>query len=235
MNPSARIARLTGVAYLTFLITGLLSQLVIRPQLEVMDDPVATLANILERSEVANAAVALELFLVLTQALVALGFFALFHRERPVAAYAVATFGVANSLVLLASSAMLSAATHGASTAALAPAGDAAAGVALLFSIYDSLWAAGPVFFGLWLLPMGWFMISTRRMPVSLGWVLIVGGGGFILSALIGAALPALPSIIRDTLLVPATVGELWTIAYLLIWAIRPAPATHVPTMQSAR
>lgn len=231
---STRAARLTGGAYLALALTGLLGQLVVRPQLHATDGSATILANVVELSAVANFAVFLELAIVLSQALAAVGFFTLFHHERPVAAYAVATFGVANCLAILASSAVLFTATRVATTVALAPAGDATATVALLFALSDSFWAVGGVFFGLWLLPMGWFMVSTQRLPRLLGWTLIVGGIGYLGSALLGAAFPGLPSTVANVLIVPATLGELWTIVYLLRWGIRPAPSHEVLRQQHA-
>lgn len=232
-----RTARLTGAAYFGLALTGLLGYLVIRPQLQTADDPTATVANILENSALAHLSVGLELLVVITQALAALGFYALFRNERPVTAYGVATFGMVNAAAILVSAAMLSSAVSVATTPGLAPAGDAAGTVALLYSLSDSLWAAGGIFFGLWLIPMGWFMISTKRMPRILGIILIVGGIGYVLSTVLAAAIDTFPTVIADALVLPATVGELWTVGYLLIRGIRPAqksettPATEATAM----
>jgi len=233
MNSPTRTARLTGAAYLGLAVTGLLGFLVIRPQLQGADDPTTTVANILENGALANLGVGLELLVVITQALAALGFYALFRNERPVAAYGVATFGMANAAAILVSAAMLSSAVNVATTPALAPAGDAAGTVALLYSLSDSLWAAGGVFFGLWLIPMGWFMISTKRMPRILGIILIVGGIGYVLSAVLAATIETFPTALADVLVLPATVGELWTVGYLLVRGIRPLhESVPTPTLE---
>ncbi|MGV8851998.1 MAG: DUF4386 domain-containing protein [Rhodoglobus sp.] len=241
MHSLTRTARLTGAAHLGLAVTGLLGFLVIRPQLQNADDPTATVTNILENSALANLSVGIELLVVITQALAALGFYALFRGERPVAAYAVASFGMANAAAILASAAMLSTAVSVAATPALAPAGDTAGTVALLYTLSDALWAAGGVFFGLWLIPMGWFMISTKRMPRVLGIILIAGGIGYVLSTVLAAIIPSFPAAIADGLVLPATVGELWTVGYLLVRGIRPAPssdsaaATAATSVRSAR
>jgi hypothetical protein len=59
-------------------------------------------------------------------------------------------------------------------------------------------------------------------MPRALGWALIAGGAGYVLSCLVGAAAPAVPSAVVDALTLPATVAELWMIGYLLVRGIRP-------------
>ncbi|GMA89922.1 hypothetical protein GCM10025869_04510 [Homoserinibacter gongjuensis] len=68
---------------------------------------------------------------------------------------------------------------------------------------------------------MGLFAVSTARMPRVLGWALIVGGVGYVLSALL-AAVPMLAPL-GEALAYLASVGELWIIGYLLSIGIRPA------------
>ena len=81
-----RTARETGLAYLGLAVTGLLGFLLIRSQLFVADDPQATLANLTEHETLARLGVALELGVVLTQALVAVWFYRLFRSVSSVAA-----------------------------------------------------------------------------------------------------------------------------------------------------
>ncbi|WP_404429276.1 DUF4386 domain-containing protein [Microbacterium lacus] len=204
-----RTARLTGAAYLALAVTGMVGFLLVRPQ--IADSP-----------ELAGLGVTLELATVISQALAAVGFYALFRRERPVEAFATATFGMGNALAILGSAALLTAAITVTNNPALAP--DGAATVALLHTVADSFWAVGNVFFGLWLIPMGMFILTTRRMPVVLGWIVFVGGVGYVLSAIVAVALPNV-GLIADLLPMPATVGELWMVGYLLIRGIRPSTA----------
>jgi hypothetical protein len=51
-------------------------------------------------------------------------------------------------------------------------------------------------------------------MPRPLGWILIVGGVGYVLSVLVGA-LALGTSGLFYALTVPATIGELWMVGYL--------------------
>lgn len=226
MNTLVRTARWTGSAYLTLAVFGMLGFLAIRPQLRVEGDPTATLDRLVEHAALAHTGIALELLVVIAQAAAALGFFALYRHDRPDLGFGVAIFGMGNAAAILGSAALLVAASGVAADSALAPAGDAAATVALLLTIADAFWAVGAVFFGLWLLPMGWFAISTRRMPRVLGWILVVGGAGYVLSAVLGAGIPWIPAAAIDVLTIPATIGELWMVGYLLIRGIRPARQT---------
>jgi hypothetical protein len=61
-------------------------------------------------------------------------------------------------------------------------------------------------------------MARTGRsgyMPRPLGWILIAGGAGYLLSVLVAALLPDATGVVT-VLTMPATIGELWMIGYLL-------------------
>ena len=216
------VARLTGAAYLALAVTGALGFLVIRSALLVPGDPAATLQNLTEQSALAHGGVALEVLIVITQALAAWGFYALFRRDHPVAAFGVAVFGMANAAAILTSAALMSTALAVVADPSLAPGGDAAATVGLLYALSSACWTVGGVFFGLWLIPMGWFILATRRMPIVLGWLLVIGGVGYVLGAVLTVAAPQLVTV-ANALAMPASIGEFWMIGYLLIRGIRPS------------
>ncbi|WP_084073706.1 DUF4386 domain-containing protein [Demequina sp. NBRC 110052] len=220
-GPTRRTARVTGVWYLGLAVTGMLGFLVLRPAFhaEDWDSTVDNLAHFPSRTLVF---VALELAIVLTQALASVYFYKLLRPLNAAAAWAVAVFGMVNAVAIMGSAATLSVAASVASDATLAPGGDVAATVGLLWTIADAWWAVGAVFFGLWLIPMGHVARSSGRFPVALGWVLLVGGVGYVASAFLGAVPGVVPSGIVGAVSMPATVGELWMIGYLLSIGIRP-------------
>jgi hypothetical protein len=78
------------------------------------------------------------------------------------------------------------------------------------------------VFFGLWLIPMGHGAAASGRMPKALGWTLIAGGAGYIVSSLLANGIAGTPSWLVDGLAIPSAVGEFWMIGYLLFVGIRP-------------
>lgn len=96
---------------------------------------------------------------------------------------------------------------------------DPAGAVQLLYLISGQLWTVGAVFFGLWLVPMGTLVLRSGWMPRPLGWVLIVGGVGYVLSAFM-ALIPGL-STAAMVVTVPASIGEFWMIGYLLVLGTR--------------
>ncbi len=234
MNDTIRTARAAGAWYLGLAVTGVLGFLVLRPQLIDAGDPAATLANLTEHASQAHLLVMLEMAIVLTQALAAVYFYKLFRPLNPTAAYATATFGLVNSVAIMASGAFLATANAVASDSSLAPGGDAAGTVGLLYELSASSWGMGNLFFGLWLIPMGWVAIKTSRFPRLLGWILVASGVGYVLSGLLAYGLTDAPSWLVDGLAFPATIGEFWMIGYLLIKGIRPAPARNLTTAVQA-
>lgn len=217
MHPLIRTARTTGLLYLAVAITGLLGFLVVRSQLFVAGDEQATLTHLMQRQPLARTGIALELLLVLTQALAAVWFYRLFRGVDPLPAAGITVFGMVNAIAVLGSAACLATA----SGIAADPVGDPAATVQLLYLISENLWTAGGLFFGLWLIPMGRCVLHSGWMPRPLGWLLMVGGTGYLVSTFVSYLTNA-----SDTaaliLVLPATVGEFWMIGYLLLRGAPP-------------
>jgi hypothetical protein len=85
-----------------------------------------------------------------------------------------------------------------------------------------ALWGVGALFFGLWLIPMGWLVLRSGFMPRLLGLILIAGGIGYTLSAYAKYLIPN-ASAVADALPILANIGEVWMIGYLLITGVRPS------------
>ena len=212
MHALSRTARITGLLYLGLAVTGAVGFLLIRPRLFAEGEPEATLAHLVQHESLARMGIAIELLVVLTQALVAVWFYRLFRPVSPFAAGSIAAFGLVNAVTILGSAALLATAVD----VARNPIGDPAATVQLMYVISGHLWGVGALFFGLWLLPMGWCVLRSRWMPRSLGWVVVAGGVGYPLSAFVGYLAPGATAV-THSLTLPATAGELWMIGYLLV------------------
>jgi hypothetical protein len=228
MSALVRTARTTGLLYLGLAISGGLGFLLIRSQLFVADDPAATLANLVDNEALARAGVAFELLVVVTHALAAAWFYRLFRPADPFAAGGIAAFGLVNAIMALVSAAMLATALEVALGPTGEPMGDAAATVQLLYLVSGNLWGVGAVFFGLWLIPMGWCVLRSGWMPRALGWILIAGGAAYVLSAFVHYLVPGAQDV-ADVLALPATVGEFWMVGYLLIYGVRRGAHAETP------
>ncbi len=222
MTDQVRTARVAGAWYLGLAVTGILGFLLVRPAIYVEGDAAATLANLQDKEGLAHLGVMLEMGIVVTQALAAIWFYKLFREVRNAAGVSVAAFGLLNAVAIMASAVFLATAVTVAQDSSLAPAGDAAATVGVLYQLSSDAWGIGALFFGLWLIPMGWTAITTERFPRVLGWILVIGGAGYLLSSIVDYGFASRSSLVVEALTFPASIGEFWMIGYLLLRGIRP-------------
>lgn len=204
-------ARTTGAFYLALAVAGGLGFLVVRPMLADAD-PLTTLTQLREREALARTLIGLEMALAVFQVLAALWFHRLFRAVDGFAAVAIAVFGVLNAVAIMGSAA----ATATSLEAALGNAGGDAGSPQLLLALSEHFWGVGSLFFGLWLVPMGVCVLRSGTMPRLLGRLLVVGGAGYVLSGFVTYLWPD-ASVVPELLVVPATVGEVWILGYLLV------------------
>jgi hypothetical protein len=216
-----KTARTTGLWYLALAITGILGYLLIRPRVFVVGDPAATFTNIVDRESLARLGLSLELAMVVIQAVLAVWFYKLFRSINHTAAWALAAFGMANAIAILASAAYWATTLSVAHNLAMAPGGDTVATISLLHQLSSNTWGVAAVFFGLWLIPMGYIALTSGLMPKWLGRILVVGGIGYVASALVSHGVVGAPTWLVEGLTIPATVGEFWMIGYLLIKGVK--------------
>ena len=216
-----RTARTAGIWYLALAIAGGLGFLLVRPMIYVAGDPAATLANLVQRPGLARMGLGLELALVVTQAVAAVWFYKLFRSANSTAAWALAVFGMVNAVAIMASAGFMATALTVSSDFGLAPGGDAAATVQLLYQLSSNSWEVGSLFFGLWLIPMGHVATGSGLMPKWLGRILIIGGVGYVLDTFVQYGFADAPSWLGDALPLPASLGEFWMIFYLLFKGVR--------------
>ena len=208
----------SGFSYLGLAITGALGFLLVRPELFVQGDAARTVANLVDRENLARIGIALELGIVTFQALTAIAFARLFRETDAFAAGALALLGMVNAIVVLASAALLRTALE----VALGSSGSDPNAAQLLYLLSNRFWYCGQIFFGLWLLPMGWLVWRAHFGPRVLGWILVLGGVGYVLTPFLALFLTG--SRWLGSLTILATVGEFWMIGLLLWKGFRRPP-----------
>lgn len=211
-------ARMTGVWYLLLAISGMIGFLILHGKIYVSGDISKTVANLSEHETLARIRLLMEFAIVVTQAVAAVYFFKLFKDINHFASWALAAWGMMNAGLIMISAIAMGGAINVVNSELVLS--DKIIMVQVFDQFIANAWGMGSLFFGLWLIPMGYVVVSSQRMPVWLGRILMLGGVGYILSAFInylgmdGAWVGLLPML--------ATVGEFWMIAYLLIYGIRP-------------
>ncbi|MEV0453632.1 DUF4386 domain-containing protein [Catellatospora methionotrophica] len=229
MTDIKRTARITGLAYLGLAVTGLLGFLLIRQRLYVPGDATGTAANLIAHETLARLGVLADLGMVATQAATAVWFWRLFRPTDPVAAGTLALFGLVNSVTILVGTMFTATALDIAQRADAASAAQAL----LLYELNGAAFTLGALFFGLWLMPMGWLAIRSGHLPRALGWLLIAGGTGYVLSLVVAVTLPEATGVV-SALVLPATLGEFWMVGYLLFKGVSGRTAQPVAQVTAA-
>lgn len=211
-------ARTAGTWYLAMAISGFLGFLIFHPQVFDSEDSQKTLTNLIDLESLARTRLLLEFAIIVSQALTAVWFYKLFRHINEWAAWTVGIWGMINSVAIMISAISIGSAIEIASSSQSVE--DKVILIELLSSLITNAWGVGGLFFGLWLIPLGYIIISSKRMPIWLGRTLIAGGIGYLISTTLNYI--GIESPMLGYLIVPATVGEFWMIGYLLIFGIRP-------------
>lgn len=212
-------ARITGVWYLTLAISGALGFMIFHPQIFVSNEPEKTLTNLTNLQSISRIRLLFELLIIVSQALTAVWFYKLFREINAWAAWTVGIWGMMNSAAIMISAISMSSAIEIAKSSTQTYQ-EKIVLIQLLGNLITNAWGVGSLFFGLWLIPMGYIIVNSKRMPVWLGRILLIGGIGYLISTFIKYI--GIDNPLLELLVVPATIGEFWMIGYLLIYGIRP-------------
>ncbi|MDY2587810.1 DUF4386 domain-containing protein [Winogradskyella aquimaris] len=216
---SINTARITGVWYLMLAISGILGFMVFHSQIFVSSNPEQTLTNLVELESTARIRLLLEFAIVISQALTAVWFFKLFKDNYEWEAWTLGIWGIVNASAIMISAISIASAISVANSD-ISAMEDKVLLIEVFQNIISNAWGVGGIFFGLWLFPMGYIVIKSKRMPVWLGRVIVLGGIGYLISTFIRYA--GIDFSFNRFFTLPATIGEFWMIGYLLIFGIRP-------------
>lgn len=223
-----RLARTAGVLYLIVAIFGGFAEGFIQPKVYVAGDAARTAGNVMANAGLVRAGVVADLFQATVFVFLAMTLYLLLrHVNGSVAAAMVVLVAIATGIMCLNNVfefEALRVATGAASVGTVA--GLASSGVVLLLldlQHYGLLIAQ--IFFGLWLIPLGFLAYKSEGMfPKWLGVLLMVGGVCYLLGVLASFLLvPALGRQVNTLVTIPSAIAELAMVAYLLVIGVRPA------------
>jgi hypothetical protein len=116
-------------------------------------------------------------------------------------------------------------ATDGSYAAALGAAGSNAL-VLLLLDIQHYGFLIAQIFFGLWLMPLGYLAYRSGMFPKALGVMLNAAGVCYLVDMLVLFLVPDFGKQVNAFLVIPPTVGEMWMALYLLVFGVRSSHST---------
>ena len=91
----------------------------------------------------------------------------------------------------------------------------------LMLDLQHYGYAIAGIFFGLWLVPLGYLTFKSGMFPKVLGIVLVVGGIGYLFDTLAAFVAPELTPIIHPVAALLGLVAEVSLLAYLLVKGVR--------------
>ena len=229
-NAPKHLARIAGVLYLLVGIFGGFAQGFVQPKMYVPGDAAATTANVVANAGLVRLGVVSDLVGQTIFVFLALTLYTLFHHVHQ---------GVARvMIVLVALAAGISAlndvfefaglrvATGAVDLTSLGAEGSNAMVLLLLDTQHYGLLIA-QIFFGLWLVPLGYLAHKSGWFPKALALVLVIGGGCYLVDLLTAFLVPDVNQLIGGFIVIPCIVAEIWMVGYLLIVGVRTVQASE--------
>ncbi len=225
-SPSSqkRLARVAGVLYLLVGIFGGFSEGFVDPKMYAAGNATATAGNVVARSGLVRMGVVAHLldgtfFVFLAMALYVL----LEQVHKSVARAMLILVALATGIICLNAVFLfegLQVATGSSYATAFGTKGSNALVLLLLDTQHYGTLVA-QVFFGLWLVPLGYLVYRSGLFAKWLGGVLIVGGVCYLVDLLAAFLTPDLSREIHAFVIIPSAVAEVSMVLYLLVVGVK--------------
>ena len=227
------LARIAGVLYLLVGVFGGFAEGFVDPKMYVAGNATATVGNVVANSGIVRMGVVAHLLDATFFIFLALTLYILLkhvHKSVARAMLILVTLAVAiislNAVFLFEG---LRVATGAVDLSALGAAGSNAI-VLLLLDIQHFGTLAAQVFFGLWLVPLGYLAYkSSGLFPKWLGVLLVIGGVCYLVDLLAAFLVPDFGRGIHTFIVIPCAIAEISTVLYLLAIGVRtPKSAVRI-------
>jgi len=234
MNSPKRLARIAGVLYLLVGIFGGFAEGFVYPKVYVVGDAATTAGNVVANSALVRMGVVADLFNATVWIFLGMTLYLLLkHVNKSVARAMVVLVAIGASIVCL--NAVfefegLRAATGAVNLAAFGTAGSNALVLLLLDTQHYGIFIA-QIFFGLWLVPLGYLAYKSSGMfPKWLGVLLIVGGVCSLVDLLALFLVPDFAQKITPDLpgthhtfvgVIPPAIAQISMLVYLLVIGVK--------------
>src|SRR5947209_3617903 len=238
MNSPKRLARIAGVLYLAVGIFGTFAEGFVGLKTYAAGNAAATAGNVVANAGLVRMGVVAHLldgtfFVFLGMTLYLL----LKHVHKSVASAMVVLVAISTGITCL--NAVfefegLRVATGAVNLAAFGTAGSNALVLLLLDTQHYGLLIA-QIFFGLWLVPLGYLSYkSAGWFPKWLGVLLIVGGACYLVDLLAAFLVPDFGKAIHGFVTIPSAIAEISMVFYLLVIGVRTRkPGEPIPALTS--
>ena len=224
MNSDKKTARIAGVLYLLNGIFSGFAFAYVIGKVYVIGNAAATAANVVAFSGLVRIGVVADLFQATIWVFLAMTLYLLLKRVNKSAASTMVVLVAVGAAIVCLNDAFqfesLRIATDNAYAAAFGNAGSNAL-VLLLLDIHHYGFLIAQIFFGLWLVPLGYLAYKSGMFPKALGVALIVGGVCYLVGMLAVFLIPDFGEKINTFITIPSAIAEIWMLGYLLVIGVR--------------
>jgi len=224
MTSPKGLARIAGVLYLINGITSGYAFAYVIGKVFVAGDAVRTAANVVANAGLVRLGVVADLFQATEWLFLAMAFYALLKHVREGAARAMVVLVAVGAAIVCLNDVFqfesVRIASGGPFLAAFGAEGTSAL-VLLMFEIHHYGFLIAQIFFGLWLVPLGYLAYKSGMIPKALGVLLIVGGACYLVGMVAVFLLPASGERINLAVTLPSAVAEIATALYLLVFGVK--------------
>jgi len=232
MTSPKRLARIAGVLYLLVFISGVFAQGFVLPKIYAAGDAATTAGNVVANSGLARIGVVADLFQATVFVFLGMTLYILLKHVHQSAARAMVVIVAIGSAIICLNDVFtfesVRVATDASYVAALGAAGSSAL-VLLLLDIQHYGFLIAQIFFGLWLVPLGYLAYKSGMFPKALGVLLIVGGAGLLVEMLATFLVPDFGDKINVFVTIPSAIAEISMVLYLLVIGVKaPKPAARI-------
>jgi hypothetical protein len=219
-----RLARIAGVLYLLVGIFGGFAQGFVYPKIYVAGDAATTATNLVANSGLVRMGVVADFFDNVIWVFLALILYRLLKRVNTSAARAMVVLVAIGASITMLNAVFefeaLRVATGTVNLAGFGAAGSNALVLLLADAQHYGLLIAS-IFFGLWLVPLGYLAYKSGWFPKALGIVLVVGGACYLVDMLAAFLLPDIGKAIHGYVNIVSAIAEVSMVVYLLVIGVK--------------
>jgi hypothetical protein len=219
-----RLARIAGVLYLLNGITAGFAFGYVLTKVYIPGNAATTAANVVANSGLVRMGVVADLFQATEWIFLAMTLYILLRHVHESAARAMVVLVAVGAAITCLNEVFqfesVRVATGGSYATALGATGSGAL-VLLLLDIHHYGFLIAQIFFGLWLLPLGYLAYRSAMFPKALGVMLVVGGACYLVGLLAVFLVPDSGEKINVVVTIPSTIAELSMVGYLLVKGVK--------------
>ena len=227
MTSSKRLARIAGFLYLLNGITSGFAFGYVLTRVYVPGSGATTAANVVANSGLVRLGVVADLFQATEWIFLAMTLYLLLNHVHQSAARAMVVLVAVGAAIVCLNDVFQFESVRVASdpsyVAAFGAAGSNAL-VLLLLEIHHYGFLVAQIFFGLWLVPLGYLAYRSAMFPKALGVALIVGGACYLVGLIAVFLIPDFGERINTLITLPSAIAEISMLGYLLAIGVKTPP-----------